>query len=101
LILARHLYTHFREKPFNVCLKSFSLIIYTGVVINQENVVLGQNHSLRIHAWLNIYIHTLCRNQVQVLQNRAARTITGADRHTRITQLHEMLNLDTLETRIK
>ena len=27
--------------------------------------------------------------------------VTGADRYTRITQLHEMLNLDTLETRIK
>jgi hypothetical protein len=26
---------------------------------------------------------------------------TGADRFTRMTQLHEMLNLDTLETRIK
>jgi hypothetical protein len=27
--------------------------------------------------------------------------ITGADRYTRIEQLHDMLNLDTLETRIK
>jgi hypothetical protein len=33
--------------------------------------------------------------------NRAPRAITGADRYTRITQLHEMLNLDTIQTTIK
>ena len=39
-------------------------------------------------------------HKFQVIQNRAALTITGADRHTRTTQLHEMLNLDKIQTRI-
>ena len=39
-------------------------------------------------------------HKLQVLQNRAALTITGADRFTRITQLHEMLNHDKIQARI-
>ena len=71
-----------------------------------------RNNSWNSHLWrlqsqilyaCQAWGHTAKNNlyKLQVLQNRAARTITDADRYTRITQLHEMINLDTLETRIK
>ena len=35
-------------------------------------------------------------NRLQTIQNKAARTITGADIYTRTTQLHESLDLQYL-----
>ena len=40
-------------------------------------------------------------HKLRVLQNREARTFTGADRYTRITRLHEMFNFDATKTKIK
>ena len=44
----------------------------------------------------NTHIHKL-----RVIQNRAACKITGTDMYTGINQLHEMLNITTLDNKIK
>ena len=65
-------------------------MLYTRAHIETETTIYESQLLYACPVWghaANTHIHKL-----QVIQNRAARKITGVDMYTRINQLHEMLN---------
>ena len=107
-----HWYTeiHFKDHITNVIAKTNSRLRQTYPIFTIQALTLNQNTILYKTILRPILLYacpawghaiSTQTQRLQVLQNKIARIITGADRFTQITQLHESLALPYITDTIK